>query len=293
MIDLFNIPNSNQDIKIFYAAGTTWQTWTKPRKCSYVWIMCIGGGAGGSGGATGGGSTVLQNGGGSGGVNRALFQSNLLSDTLFVQVGAGGAGGVAGASGSNGARSFVSFYPNNAINQNLVCTSGNSPAVGGNLNGLASAGETIATFANTSFLSSSNFLAVAGVTAPVLSSAPVTNVTPLTSQITSPGACGGSITPSLVSTAGGNVLATSISPLISGGTPGITGVDGGDGYTSWKPLFGVGGAGGAAATSGQVGSNGGNGGIGCGGGAAGQVNGGPTAGRGGRGGDGLVIIISF
>lgn len=292
MLDLSGIPNSKQDIKIFYAAGTTWQTWQKPRKCSYVYIICIGGGGGGSGGATGVGSTVLQNGGGSGGVNRALFQSNLLSDTLFVQVGAGGAGGIVGNSGSNGNRSFVSFYPNNAVSTNLVCTSGAAPAVGGNINGLASAGETIATLTNTAFLSSSNFLSVAGVTAPAVIST-VTNVTPLSSQITSPGACGGAITSSIVSTAGGNVLATSISPLISGGTPGITGVDGGNGYTSWNPLFGVGGAGGAGATSGQVGSNGGNGGIGCGGGAAGQVNGGPTAGIGGRGGDGLVIIISF
>jgi hypothetical protein len=292
MLDLFNIPNSQQDVQIFYANGSAWQTWSKPRKCNYVWIMCIGGGAGGSGGGTGLGNTVLQNGGGSGGVTRALFQSNLLSDTLFVQVGAGGAGGVAGNSGSNGNRSFVSFYPNNAVNQNLVCTSGNSPAVGGNVNGLASAGETIATVANTTFLSLSNFIAIAGVTAPAISTT-VTNVTPLTSQITSPGACGGWINASIVSTAGGNVLATPFSPLISGGTPGITGVDGGNGYTSWKPLFGVGGAGGAAATSGQVGSNGGNGGIGCGGGAAGQVNGGPTRGIGGRGGDGLVIIISF
>jgi len=292
MIDLFNIPNSRQDVQIFYANGSAWQTWQKPRKCNYVYIMCIGGGAGGSGGGTGLGNTVLQNGGGSGGVNRALFQSNLLSDTLFVQVGAGGAGGIAGTNGSNGNRSFVSFYPNNAVNTNLVCTSGDSPAVGGNVNGLASAGETIATFANTPFLSLSNFIAIAGVTAPAISTT-VTNVTPLTSQITSPGACGGWINGSIVSTAGGNVLATPFSPLISGGTPGITGVDGGNGYTSWKPLFGVGGAGGAAATSGQVGSNGGNGGIGCGGGAAGQVNGGPTRGIGGKGGDGLVIIISF
>lgn len=292
MLDLSGIPNSKQDIKIFYANGSAWQTWTKPKKCSYVWIMCIGGGAGGSGGVTGTGGTALQNGGGSGGVTRALFQANLLSDTLFVQVGAGGAGGVAGASGSNGNRSFVSFYPNNAVTQNLVCISGNAPAVGGNVNGLASAGETIATFGNTAFLSSSNFLAIAGVTAPAVVNI-VTNVTPLTSQITSPGACGGWINASIVSTAGGNVLATSISPVISGGTPGLTGVDGGNGYTSWNPLFGVGGAGGAGATLGQVGSNGGNGGIGCGGGAAGQVNGGPTAGRGGRGGDGLVIIISF
>jgi hypothetical protein len=292
MIDLFNIPNSQQDVQIFYANGSAWQTWQKPRKCNYVYIMCIGGGAGGSGGVTGLGNTVLQNGGGSGGVTRALFQSNLLSDTLFVQVGAGGAGGVASNSGSNGNRSFVSFYPNNAVNQNLVCTSGNSPAVGGNINGLASAGETIATVANTTFLSLSNFITIAGVTAPAITTT-VTNVTPLTSQITSPGACGGWINASIVSTAGGNVLATPFSPLISGGTPGITGVDGGNGYTSWKPLFGVGGAGGAAATSGQVGSNGGNGGIGCGGGAAGQVNGDPAAGRGGKGGDGLVIIISF
>jgi hypothetical protein len=46
MLDLSHIPNSQQDVQIFYSNGVTnaWQTWQKPRKCNYVWIMCIGGG---------------------------------------------------------------------------------------------------------------------------------------------------------------------------------------------------------------------------------------------------------
>ena len=49
MLDLSHIPNSQQDIQIFQANGSAWQTWRKPKKCNYVYIMCIGGGGGGAG----------------------------------------------------------------------------------------------------------------------------------------------------------------------------------------------------------------------------------------------------
>ena len=70
MLDLSHIPNSQQDIKIFYAASgsNSWQTWQKPRKCNYVWIMCIGGGGGGQSGLVGSGSASggITTGGGAG-----------------------------------------------------------------------------------------------------------------------------------------------------------------------------------------------------------------------------------
>ena len=100
MLDFFNIPNSQQDIKIFYANGSAWQTWQKPRKCNYVYIMCIGGGGGGAGviyNGTLSGSTVNTAGtcgGGSGAVTKVLYNSQLINDVLYVQVGLGGNGGI-------------------------------------------------------------------------------------------------------------------------------------------------------------------------------------------------------
>ena len=52
MLDVFNIPSQQEGIKIFYTQGATaWQTWTKPRNCKFIWMMCIGGASGGYGGS--------------------------------------------------------------------------------------------------------------------------------------------------------------------------------------------------------------------------------------------------
>ena len=290
MIDLFNIPNSQQDIQIFYTNGTTnaWQTWQKPRKCNYIYIICIGGGGGGAGGVNST-LTVYSTGGASGGVSRTLFNAQQLPDTLYVQVGTGGAGGVANGSGTAGTRSFVSLTPAIGV-ASSIAGSGTAGAAGGTP-GSSATGEPAPGQANINFLCLANFINTAGVTAVgsgVTGIPP--NITPLTSQITCQGA-GGSGDPSAL---GGSILATSISPLISGGTQatvsGTTAGNGGNGFTSYKPFFSTGGAGGGNAVAGSTGGDGGNGGIGSGGGGGGT---GTTGGRGGKGGDGLVIIISF
>lgn len=285
MLDLSHIPNSQQDVQIFYSNGVTnaWQTWQKPRKCNYVWIMCIGGGGGGGNGTTS--TNTVNSGGGSGAVTRALYNAQQLPDTLYVQVGLGGAAATVGN------RSWVALQPPAVfVAQNLVAISGNAAARGGSTDGAgtARAGETAATTSTTTFFTLSNFISTAGQASPAYTTA---NVQPLTSQITSAGASGGWINPA------GNVLSSSLSPFISGGlnvsTSGSRGGDGGDGITSWKPFFSTGGAGGGSSVSGS-GGNGGNGGIGSGGGAGGSCNGAfGTPGTGGKGGDGLVIIISF
>jgi hypothetical protein len=102
MLDFFNIPNSQQDVKIFYTNGTVnaWQTWEKPRKCNYVYIICIGGGGGGAGGFASAAGVPYSTGGSSGGVSRTLYNSQHIPDTLYVQVGTGGAGGVSNNAGS-------------------------------------------------------------------------------------------------------------------------------------------------------------------------------------------------
>lgn len=284
MLDLSHIPNSQQDVQIFNAisGSNSWQTWQKPRKCNYVWIMCVGGGGGGGNGGTPVNSFV-NSGGGSGAVTRALYNAQQLPDILYVQVGLGGAAATAGT------RSLVALQPVNNVAQNLVAISGNAAALGGSTDGLGAsrAGETAAAQSTANFLTLSNFISTAGQASPVYSTA---NVQPLTSQITSAGGAGGWVNPA------GNVLSSSLSPFISGGlnvsTSGSRGGDGGSGITSWKPFFSTGGAGGGSSASG-AGGNGGKGGIGSGGGAGGSASSAVLVGTGGKGGDGLVVIILF
>ena len=273
MLDLSHIPNNQQEIKIYYGDGGAWQTWQKPRKCNYVWIMCIGGGGGGS--SSFGGTFTLA--GGSGAVTRALFNASLLSDSLYVQVGLGGAGAIGSntvVNGGSATRSVVSLLPNNTTVQNIIMASGNTAA--------SSAGETSLTSTGATFITLANFISTQGITQST------SDVTPLTSQITCPGGYQNGTT----TAAGVSILATSISPLIQGGSA-VTvgnGGNGANGITSWKPFYSLGGSGGGGSTVG-FGGIGGNGGIGSGGGSggAGLLGGG----NGGKGGDGLVVIISF
>jgi len=293
MIDLFNIPNSQDNMSIFYANGSAWQTWKKPRKCQYIWIMCIGSGGGGASGSSG--TSAANTGGGSGAVTRALFNASLLPDILFIQIGVGG------NPGSLGNRSFVSITANTTTT-NLVVVSGTVAASGGQTgdSGITAAGETAATTTSAALLSLSNFISTPGVSTTGFVGIPASfNITPLTSQITSPGAPGaGQPADNSGQYNGGSILLSTISPLISGGTgsivSGATAGNGADGITSWKPFFSTGGAGGGSTvntSSSGFGGNGGKGGIGSGGGAGGSGR--TNAGNGGKGGDGLVIIVSF
>jgi len=148
MLDIFNIPEQQDNVKIFYARGTTdWQTWNKPRNCKFIWIMCIGGGAAGSNGGFAGPGGA----GGGGGVVRAIFQANVLPDTLFIQPGPGGQ-----TSTAAGNRSFVAITPSSAVTMNIVCTSGTTAAQTFN------PGEVVATTASMGLASLGNFTAVAG-----------------------------------------------------------------------------------------------------------------------------------
>jgi len=300
MLDLSHIPNSQQDVKVFYSNGVTnaWQTWNKPRKCNYVWIMCIGGGGGGGGGHTYTGTYLAGgSGGGSGAVTRVLYNAQQLPDTLYVQVGLGGAPGtgsaggyVYGQNGFAGTRSWVALQPT-VLAQNIVAGSGATAAAGGPAStgqGLSAAGEVAIGQATATFITLANFISTTGQASPVYT---VGNVQPLTSQITCAGATGGPF-----SGGGASVLSTAFSPILPGGSfetaSGSNATNGANGITSWKPFFSTGGAGGGNALSGS-GGNGGNGGIGCGGGGGGCGAFSSVAGNGGKGGDGLVVIISF
>lgn len=261
MLDIFNITGQQDNVEIFYAAGTTaWQTWTRPRNCKFIWMMCIGAGCGAGGGAAGG----------AGGAVRALFPANVLPDTLFIQPGPG-----TGPSTFPSNRSFVSITPSSAAPMNIVCVSGAAASGTGGV----PAGETIATVTNAGLLSLGTFIAIAG---------PAGGTAPLATSITMGGANGGSIGVPGPSYASINLGTTVMPPLNSGNN--TTGGNGDNGYWSWKPMYGTGGMAGGYNSAG-VGGNGGNGAYGCGGGGAGTG----TAGFGvdGSGGDGLVIIATF
>jgi len=300
MLDVFNIPGQQDNVKIFYAAGTTaWQTWQKPRNCKFIWMMCMGSGGGGAGGGGNiGGVGVGTSGGGSGGVVKALFPANVLPDILYIFVGVGGAGGAGGtasnngAQGSTGVKSFVTITPVTIATPavlNVVCVSGNI-AAGGGFQTTGGSAESIATINNAGLLSLANFSAIAGVAGNVNPTTGPTAITPLGSALTIGGGMGGDAAPGR--TTGGAISATSISPTIAGGTIGQVG---GSGIVSWKPFYSLGGAGGGGVDTGTpstLGGNGGNGAYGSGGGGGGASATG-NGGAGGKGGDGLVIIATF
>ncbi len=300
MLDLSHIPNSQQDIQIFYAsAGTNqWQTWRKPKKCNYVYIICIGGAGGGAGGYGTNTAFVVNTAGGGGAVSRALYNSQQIPDVLFVQVGLGGAGGAGGVSsggaGGAGSRSWVALQPASVIAaQNIIMGSGQTNAGGGQgPTGAAILGEGGIVQSSASFLTLSNFLTANGNATIANGGFINVDITPLNSQITTAGGAGGTYNSgTTVAGSGSSISATAVSPLILGGSGSTTGNggDGANGITSWKPFYSLGGAGGGGSLA--IGGNGGNGGIGSGGGAGG--NGLARGGNGGKGGDGLVIIISF
>jgi hypothetical protein len=298
MLDIFNIPNQSDNVKVFYAisasagviASQALQVWQKPRGCSYVWMMCIGAGSGGSGGPSGSlAGNVATPGGGSGAVTTVLYAANVLPERLYIQVGLGGSGGTGQSTAAIGTpvagqKTHITVHHNVANQMNWICTSGTVVA------STAGTGETalgIYSFGG-SLAALSPFASIGGQTTSTSA-----NITPLSAAtvITSAGSgfpgTGTGATPWQIDAISQPTFAY---PAVVGGTPGA-GTRGRDGYWSWKPMFGTGGAAGSGNTAG-VGGNGGNGAFGCGGGA-----GGPgtfaAGGNGGKGGDGLAIIATF
>jgi hypothetical protein len=279
MLDISNIPNQSDNVWIYYSQGeTAWQTWTKPKRCNFIWIMCIGGGSGGFGGS-GAGAAPNSNAGGSGAVTRAMFYSYTLPDTLYIQPGTGSIGGAGAATNINNVsatpgRSWVTLIPSTTqpVAMNTVCVSGTTPAT--------NTGESVATPTVASLLNLATFVSTAGQNS---------GTTPLTSNIVSAGSVGSSAQATAGTTISGINLGFHTTPTITGGS--TAGGNGLPGVWSWKPIiYGIGGSGGGGNAAG-TGGNGGNGAYGCGGGGGGMGNG--LGGNGGRGGDGLVIISTF
>ena len=99
-MDVFNLPNTENNFNVFYSNGSdnSWQTWIKPKNVRFVYMTLIGGGGGGSGGSVSTSALVnAGSGGGSSSITNGLFPANVLPDILYIQVGVGGWGlGVGG-----------------------------------------------------------------------------------------------------------------------------------------------------------------------------------------------------
>ena len=314
MIDYFNIA-TNIDTQVFFATGIStgsstvtsgsWQTWTKPRNATFVFITAIGGGGGGGCAFTDG---VKFNGGGGGGsaaIAKGVFPANLIPDVLYIKVGKGGAGSAGGGnniSGNPGQLSYVcvqptSSYDDNQIrNSNILLLSGIFPAQAGaganaGLGAGGGGGSGGAPVSQNSYPLFSlgivqGFDGTAGTNGGTGPGA-VASITPTTITTGGGGGAGGA---SGTTVLGGLINSQSIVPEIPSDSAGFAAQQP-SGLVSQKyPMQFTGGAGGR--TSNLFGQIGGNGAYGSGGGGA-AVDTLVTSRRGGNGGDGVVIITCF
>lgn len=313
MFDIFNLPDTSSNSRIFLTNGTTnaWQSWSKPRNAKFIQFIVVGSGAGGGGGASQTLNTSTGGGGGGGsGYTIGYFPAALLPDTLYIQVGPGGAGGLSALAGSAGAISYISVQPN-TTGQNVLLASGAAAPTAGGAGGGSVAGS--AGGAGTIFTQSTRPASYLGITFF------------LTGVIGQAGGVGGSTLANVAyaqpfgmggmggagNTVGGSqdttgsittgVGGVSIYPNINGGSSGTVGTEGGSGFSSIPPstnislslpFFNTAGAGGGDSSSGK-GGDGGKGSYGCGGGGGGASNNSGGGGVGGKGGDGIVIITCY
>lgn len=311
MIDYFNIA-TNVDTQVFFATGIgsgsnssgSWQTWTKPRNSSFVFITSIGGGGGGGGAFTGSGG---QNGGGGGGgaaISKGIFPASLIPDVLYVRVGTGGAGS-AGADnnvlGSSGKLSYVCVQPTSSNldsdirNANILLLSGLFPAgAGGTATSvLGGAGGTGGAAIPSNALPLFSLGIVQGFsgtdgTAGGIGSATVNNVIPRNVTTGGGGGAGGA---ALANVSGGSIVSQSISPTIGSQAAGFAAQQPSSLVSNKYPMQFTGGGGGN--TSDTRGQNGGPGSYGSGGGGGTPDTVSGSNNPGGRGGNGLVIITCF
>ena len=322
-------PQFRGDVQLFFPTGTVstlWQTWTKPRGITMIYMIAISGGGGGGGGftrATG----VAGGGGGSGacsGMATLMMPAIFLPDSLKISVGPGGQGGAAGTTGGAGTNSYITLgagLTTGITIPNVILASG-ATAPGGGAGGSGASGgaagiaPTVATiaavgpmgklgfFPNTGTVGNNGYVGLVGQIGGAQTGAIGTvysggwNVLPFT-----PGASGAGINTAVQGGFLGGTInivnavdfadgAFSPPLIIPGGTAGsaiLAGGNGGSGIRSMKPFLHTGGAGGGSSDA-QIGGIGGAGGIGCGGGGGGA---GTTGGRGGNGGDGMVAIICW
>jgi hypothetical protein len=267
--------------------------WTIPAGARAISIDAVAGGAGGGSGRRGAAGALRTGGSGGSGGSRSittLFVSELLTNTLSVQVGRGTAGGAAvtsddtngnaGESNLTASSTWVRYNQNAyPITSVLLNAGGGGPGGGGTS---AAVGGGVGW--SGTFQGGAGGLAgtTGGASAPEVAAAP------------SGGGSGGPVYANNSSANGGSGGRVSLySPTAFGGAAGTSGPVGGAGDNapaSTILVCGQGGGGGAAGSSG-AGGNGGNGAFpGGGGGGGGASPNGFASGAGGNGADGVVRI---
>ena len=161
MLDVFDIPSPAFNTKTFIGpenlqGPSSWQTWVKPRGCSFIHIFAVGGGGGGGISAIGNlGSTQLAGGGagGSGGQWNALYLANDLPDILYVAAGGGGLAPSSGG-GTPGGDSTVAISPSTTGTLVLALAKAGNGGGFGNLSagGAGGLGGTAATTNNVALI---------------------------------------------------------------------------------------------------------------------------------------------
>ena len=311
--DQFNLPPQNKaDVQFFNPAGTSWQTWTKPKWASCCFMIAVSGGAGGGGGQNNNGGSA-GGGGGAGSISRLISPAFFLPDQLYVQVGFGGRGGAADTAGATGNLSYISLGHSTALPNVILASGATAPGAGVNGSGgrTGGAGGTAATA--TTFTSFGHFASTGvnvanvgagstGGNAGSGTSLTVWNQTTAANNFILSGGAGGGSNPGGAGGAqnnGANALDLSFlglvaaaGAIVTGGVTATVGGAGNPGLTRLQPFLQTGGSGGAYSSA-AVGGRGGDGGYGCGGGGGGSGGAGQNGGGGGNGGPGLVLIISW
>lgn len=293
--DLFGLVlPTGADVQIFTPTvnDTTttrgYQRWQKPRNCSMVCMVLLGGGgAGGLGHTRASGANGGGGGGGGGGGRRVAFcYGPMLPDELWVWVGqrvASGAGNV----------TTVNLTPiNHSVNNAMQRADGGTAggAGSGAAGGTAGAGATSAG----SLYAPGNLHTVTGHAGTVGGFAAAgSDCILLPTRGSGGGGSGGGVDTSDTGYAGGGISGGGVGgwPAIPGGiVPGGDGAQGLVNFLEHSSIFrSVGGAGGAGHGSGTGGA-GGAGGYGAGGGGGGA---GITGGARGAGGPGLAVFIAW
>lgn len=307
----FNLANNSFKTQVYNTPGL--YTYTIPKGVTTVFILAVGSGGGGGGGCTrtsgsaGGGG----GGGGTGAISRLIIPKIFLTDSIIVQVpagGDGGAGGPFGAAGTSGSATTV--WLNNLRNPvtSASTLSGNTILITANGGSLAGGGGSV----------SGGFGGSGGFTTSI-QDMKMASLGEWTNRIGINGGDGGfpasgnvlygggsipftagrgggginAATPGLERD-GGGITGRGFVPDFAGGTGG-NGVPGGNGINGnfmMKPFVSFGGCGGGSSNSNDGGA-GGNGGPGAGGGGGGAGTSPRSGGYGGKGGDGLVIICCW
>lgn len=306
------------DTRIYYpqrnggtasSTGTTsiasWQTWTKPNGCTFVYMLIIAAGGGGGRPAVGA-TTSAGGGGGSGGHTRLIIPAMFLPETLFVWPGSGGLGATTTATaGAQGQPCIIACEPNNQASNTSAPTTmagyvlEQAGGLGGAAASTAGGAGLIADIRDQHISGAGLWFSIgghAGQAGALATNGNGVGISGHTSGVlTTGGAGGGNGTGS-----GGAINSTLLKVNIAASTSGQAGKTG-VGYnhkieqliSRGDPLYFSGGSGGGGSQTATTAGAGGNAGYGGGGGGGGSSSSTGASGNGGDGGDGLIIIMSW